>query len=121
MLDRNYIRENLSEIERRLKTKNFAFDTDSFARLDEKERATRMEWEELRALRNKTSDDIAQLKKNRQEAGAKIEEMKKVSTRIKELDEEIARREAEMRDFLAVVPNLPDPGVPVGADATANQ
>src|SRR4030042_6374351 len=107
MLDRNYIRENLSQIGRRLKTKNFAFDTDSFARLDEKERATRVEWEELRALRNKTSDDIAQLKKNRQEAGAKIEEMKKVSTRIKELDEENRRRGAGRRDFLAVFPTRP--------------
>jgi seryl-tRNA synthetase len=121
MLDRNFIRENLPAVERRLKTKNFTFDTVVFARLDEQERATRVEWEELRALRNKTSDEIAELKKSRQDASARIDEMKRVAARIKELDEEIARLEAEMLDFLAGVPNLPNETVPVGADATANR
>ena len=121
MLDRNFIRESLPEVERRLKTKNFVLDTATFTSLDEKEKATRVEWEELRAFRNKTSDEIAQLKKAGQDARAQIDEMKRVSARIKELDEAIGRLEAEMRDFLAVVPNLPHPSVPVGADASANQ
>jgi len=120
MLDRNFIRENFDTVQQRLATKNFNLDRDQFLRLDEQERATRLEWEELRALRNKTSDEIAQLKKQRQDATAKIEEMKQVSGRIKSLDEQIAQLEARMRDFLAVVPNLPHPSVPVGPDSASN-
>ncbi len=120
MLDRNFIRENTDTVQQRLATKNFTLDRDQFLRLDEQERATRLEWEELRALRNKTSDEIAQLKKQRQDADAKIEEMKQVSGRIKSLDEQIAQLEARMRDFLAVVPNLPDKSVPVGPDSASN-
>jgi len=120
MLDRNFIRENIDTVQQRLVNKNFTLDREEFLRLDEQERATRVEWEELRALRNKTSDEIAQLKKQRQDAGPKIEEMKQVSARIKNLDERIGELEARMLDFLAVIPNLPHPSVPVGADSASN-
>jgi seryl-tRNA synthetase len=120
MLDRNFIRENIDTVQQRLATKGFTLDRDEFLRLDEQERVTRVEWEDLRARRNKTSDEIAQLKKQRLDAGPKIEEMKQVGAQIKALDEQIAQLEARMRDFLAVVPNLPDPSVPVGPDAESN-
>ncbi|MFB3905859.1 MAG: serine--tRNA ligase [Acidobacteriota bacterium] len=120
MLDRNFIRENIDTVQQRLARKNFTLDRDEFLRLDEQERSVRVEWEELRALRNKTSDEIAQLKKQRLDAGPKIEEMKQVSARIKSLDEQIAQLEARVRDFLAVVPNLPHPSVPVGPDSASN-
>jgi seryl-tRNA synthetase len=121
MLDRNFIRENLSTAEERLKTKNFVFDREEFQRLDDLERATRVRWEELRALRNKTSDEIAQAKRQGRDAGAQIEEMKQVSSEIKNLDEAIASLEVSMRDFLSVVPNLPHESVPMGSDASANE
>ncbi|HXK58347.1 MAG TPA: serine--tRNA ligase [Acidobacteriota bacterium] len=120
MLDRNFIRENIELVQQRLDAKNFVFDSAEFLRLDEEERATRLEWEELRALRNKTSDEIAELKKQRQDASSKIEEMKRVGARIKELDDKISELEARMRDFLAGVPNIPHESVPIGPDASAN-
>lgn len=121
MLDRNFVRENLEEVGMRLSHKAFPFDSQSFRTLDERERAVRLEWEELRALRNRTSEDIAALKKSGEDAVEKIEEMKRVSSRIKALDEELKRLEESIRAFLSETPNLPHSSVPVGPDASSNQ
>jgi seryl-tRNA synthetase len=121
MLSRLLIRENLDFVEEQLGRKGFTFDRGKFVALDERERSARIDAENLRALRNQTSGEIARLKKEGKDAGEKIAAMKDVSQRIKELDESLAEVEERMRDLLLEVPNLPDPSVPVGADETANR
>ncbi len=120
MLDKNAIRDNPEMVKARLATKGYPLDLDEFERIDRRERAIRVESEELRAARNRAGDEIAAAKKSGGEASAKIEEMKRVSARIKSLEEELSALETEMADLLAVIPNLPDESVPVGADASAN-
>ena len=121
MLDRIWLRDNLGEACERLRSKGFVLDDAGFAELDGAERRARIRWEELRALRNRTSDEIAQMKKEGTDAADKIREMKEVSSRIKELDEEIKGTEERMRAFLSVIPNLPHRDVPVGPDESANR
>jgi seryl-tRNA synthetase len=121
MLNRLLIRENLDFVEERLGRKGFTFDRGQFVALDEEERSARVDAENLRAQRNQTSGEIALLKKQGEDAGAKIAAMKDVSRRIKELGDRLAELETRMRDFLADVPNIPDESVPVGSDETANR
>ena len=121
MLSRLLIRENLDFVEEQLGRKGFTFDRGKFVALDEKERSARIDAENLRALRNQTTGEIARLKKEGKDAGEKIAAMKDVSQRIKELDESLAELEERMRDLLLEVPNIPDPSVPVGANETANR
>ncbi|MEE8160260.1 MAG: serine--tRNA ligase [Acidobacteriota bacterium] len=120
MLDRNFVRDNLEVVKERLKTRAFELERQQFLQLDEEERTHRLEWEELRALRNRTSDEIAKQKKEGEDASQKIEEMKQVSTRIKELDELVKAVDSRMNEFLSVIPNLPHLTVPVGPDETYN-
>lgn len=121
MLSRIFIREHVEEVKERLALKGFSFDAQMFLDFDTRERALRTESEELRALRNRTSDEIARLKKSGEDAGREIEEMRGVSARIKALEEDVVKLEAEIQGFLATVPNLPDPSVPVGSDASQNR
>ncbi len=120
MLDRNFVRDNLEVVKERLKTRTFELEPQQFLQLDEEERTLRLEWEELRALRNRTSDEIAKQKKEGENASQKIEEMQQVSTRIKELDELVKAVDSRMNEFLSVIPNLPHLTVPVGPDETYN-
>lgn len=120
MLDRTFIRENIDSVEDRLAKKNFSFDRNKFIELDRQERSTRMEWEKLRAQRNRTSDQIADLKKHGEEASEKITQMKQVSFDIKKLDERVKSSEEEIGKFLALIPNLPHSSVPVGTDESDN-
>ena len=121
MLSRTFIRENLELVESKLRLKGFAFDTAYFDELDKKERSNRQEAEELRALRNKASEDIARLKKSGEDASAAILEMKTVAGKIKDLDAELTVEEQQMQDFLSGIPKLPDDAVPEGPDESANR
>ena len=76
--------------------------------------------EDLRALRNRTSEEIAEQKKQGKAGEEKIAQMKEVSARIKELDEQVKASQTRMHEFLSVIPNLPHESVPVGADESSN-
>ena len=121
MLDRHYLRDNLNLVEAHLAHKGYRFDRDRFLQLDRAERKTRKRWESQRALRNRASEEIARLKKAGEEAAQEIMEMRQVADEIKRLDGQLALQEEEMSRFLADVPNLPHPTVPVGPDSSANR
>ena len=121
MLSRNFIKNHLELVESKLKLKGFDFDSMYFTDLDQKERLNRQEIEELRALRNKTSEDIARLKKSGGDASDSILEMRTVSQKIKGLEPELAEHEISMHSFLSGIPNLPCESVPVGPDESANR
>ena len=121
MLDRTFVRDNLADVQTRLAGRGFSFDRQRFEELDGKEKQVRLEWEELRARRNRTSEEIARLKKQGQDASQPIQEMKQVGARIKELDRELSSLTEGMTEFLSGVPNLPHPEVPVGPDDSANR
>jgi len=120
MLDVKFLRENLEEAERRLKTRGGAVDLSGFRELDTQRRRLLTEAEALRARRNSVSEEIAKLKKEKMDAAALISEMQDEGARLKALDADVARVEAELNDFLLCVPNLPHASVPVGKDSNDN-
>ena len=121
MLNRIFIRENLDLVKELLARKRFELDVSGFLALDERERQIRTRVEDLRALRNRTSEEIATVKKSGGDATGKITEMREVSAEIKRLEEGLAELEGEVQAFLSTIPNLPDESVPVGSDERANR
>ncbi|HMC23648.1 MAG TPA: serine--tRNA ligase, partial [Thermoanaerobaculia bacterium] len=71
--------------------------------------------------RNVASQEIATLKKSKQDASSQIEAMKRVGDEIKELDARLADIEEELRRIELDFPNVPHESVPVGRDETANR
>ncbi len=120
MLEAKYIREHLGEVKERLALRGQSVDLDRFVLIDGERRKTIQEWERLRALQKKVSDEVSRKKKEGQDASELIEEMKKVSQELKGLDSIIEEKEKALQDFLLVVPNLPHPSVPVGKDSSDN-
>jgi seryl-tRNA synthetase len=120
MLEAKYIREHLDEVRKRLALRGQAIDLDRFVLIDGERRKTIQEWERLRALQKKVSDEVSRKKKEGQDASELIEEMKKVSQELKGLDSIVEEKEKALQDFLLVVPNLPHPSVPVGKDSSDN-
>jgi len=120
MLDLKIIRENPELIKAAVINKNESADIDKILELDEKRRGIIGEVEQLKALRNKVSEEIAKKKKNKEDASADIEEMKKVGQKIAEFDDDL-RSVKEALDFhLLRVPNLPHKDVPIGPDEDSN-
>ena len=120
MLEAKYIREHLEEVRERLATRGQAINLDQFVLIDGERRKTIQEWERLRALQNKVSDEVSKKKKEGRDASDLIDEMKKVSQDLKGLDGIIEEKEKALQDFLLTVPNLPHSSVPVGIDPSDN-
>lgn len=119
MLDPKYLRENTAEAESRLKTRGEGLSLARFSTLDERRRALLIEGEQLKALRNKVSDEIARIK-DKSQAQDRIVEMRTVSQKIKALDEELGQVEEQLRDIILTIPNLPHASTPIGLSEADN-
>lgn len=120
MLEAKYIREHLEEVRKRLELRGQTFNLDQFVLIDGERRKSIQEWERLRALQKKVSDEVSKKKRAGQDASDLIEEMKKVSQDLKVLDGIIEEKEKALQDLLLVIPNLPHSSVPVGKEAYDN-
>src|SRR5947209_3787614 len=120
MHDLSYFREHLDEFVAMAEHRGIKLDLDSFQSLDRERRELITSTERLKARRNQASEEIARLKKSKQDAAALLAEMKEVSERIKQADERIAQLDVAFRDFLLTIPNLPHRSVPVGKSAADN-
>jgi len=126
VLDLKYVRDNLADVETMLKNRNMAPAVagellSTFSSLDKTRRELLSEVEGLKAKRNQVNEEITALKKAKQPAEELIERMKSVSARIKEIDPEVARVEAEEEALLLSIPNRPDDSVPVGPSEADNK
>src|ERR1043166_9504300 len=120
MHDLGYFREHVEMFAEMAKQRSADLNLDGFRALDKERRELITATEQLKAQRNTASDEIARLKKAKQDADALIAEMKGVSERIKSADERIAELDAKQRELLLTIPNVPHPSVPVGHSAADN-
>src|SRR5712664_3659962 len=120
MHDLSYFREHLDAFAEMAKKRGATLDLDGFRALDKERRELITATEQLKAQRNKASDEIARLKKAKQNADTLLAEMKQVSERIKSADERIAHLDAKQRELLLTIPNVPHASVPVGHSAEEN-
>jgi seryl-tRNA synthetase len=120
MLEAKYIREHLDEVRERLALRGQAVNLDQFISIDGERRKTIQEWERLRALQKKVSDEVSKKKREGQDVSELIEEMKNVSRDLKALDGVVEEKEKALQDFLLTIPNLPHASVPAGKDSSDN-
>jgi seryl-tRNA synthetase len=97
-----------------------SLDLDAFQSLDADRRRLITEVESLKALRNRSSEEIGRKKQAGENVSALAAEMKQVSQQIRQFDEKVAALEDPLRQFLLTVPNLPQASVPVGRDSRDN-
>jgi seryl-tRNA synthetase len=120
MHDLNYFRDHLELFAEMAKKRGTPLHLDAFRILDAQRRELITSTEALKAQRNKASEEIARLKKEKKDADALIGEMKAVAERIKEADERIAQLNATQSELLLTIPNVPHASVPVGHNAEDN-
>ena len=122
MLDLGFVRDNLPLIEEKLRQRgmNPAELLKDFRSLDTERRRLITEAETLKAKRNRASEEIARLKKEKQDAGTLMAETKELRERGDEAEKQAARKEEELRDIMARIPNVPHASVPVGRSSEDN-
>ena len=122
MLELSFVRDNLEQVRRKMRERGMVADTlDNFEELDRERRRLLGEVERRKARRNKSSEQIAVLKKQKQDASALIQEMKLLGEEIKQFEEQVRQAEEKVRELLLEVPNMPHSSVPVGGGAHENK
>jgi len=120
MIDIKLIREQPDLVKRAAADKRMTVDIDRIVAVDARRRALETEFNELRHRQNQAGEEIAKAPKEQKTALSKA--LGQVKTRLKEIDGEREKIEAELRELLLLVPQIPayDEGVPVGPDESAN-
>ncbi|MCJ0940490.1 serine--tRNA ligase [Mammaliicoccus sciuri] len=93
---------------------------DEILELDKKRRELIAQTEELKSRRNKVSGEIAQKKRNKENADDVILEMRQVGDQIKEIDQNLNQLNEDVKYRLVRIPNLISDETPVGKDEDDN-
>ncbi|WP_239710571.1 MULTISPECIES: serine--tRNA ligase [unclassified Mammaliicoccus] len=93
---------------------------DEILELDKKRRELIAQTEELKSRRNKVSGEIAQKKRNKENADDVILEMRQVGDQIKEIDQTLNQLNDDVTYKLVRIPNLISDETPVGKDENDN-
>jgi seryl-tRNA synthetase len=120
MLDLKFVRSNPELVKEALEKRGAGLSLEPFLELERKRREKLVVVEQLKNKRNVVSEEIGRRKKAGEDAEEMVQEMRQVSARIKELDEEIRDLEEQIQVTLLNIPNIPHESVPVGKDAADN-
>lgn len=121
MLDVKIVRENTERVEEALRKRSYGLSIlDRFLKIENERRELLRLIEEKREQRNKISQEIAKIKREKKDAGSILAEAKNISDFITEREERLKVLEEEARQELLIIPNIPHESVPIGKDETEN-
>lgn len=115
MLDVKLLRNHFDEVKAKLAHRGEDLgEFEKFGELDARRRSLILETETLKGERNRVSEEIAVLKRNKENADEKIEEMRVVGDKIKAFDLELKEIDDKLNDILMSIPNIPHESTPIG-------
>ena len=116
MIDMKWIRENPEEVIARYekREKDCRAEVMRLLELDTQRRAMISETDALKAQQNQVSKQIPAMKKAGQDTAPIFAEMNELKKKIQQNDEELGKVEAEYRDLMLGLPNLPDADLAAG-------
>ena len=121
MLDLRYVCDNIDYVKKALEGRSGKFPIDEVAVLAAKRKELIVKSENLKAKKNKASENIAKLKKEKQNADDIIKEMQGISSEIKAMDAELNETENNLKELMLRIPNIPNPNIVKGKDSDDNK
>jgi seryl-tRNA synthetase len=120
MHDLGLFRASLDAMAERLATRGLTLPLEEFRDLDKRRRAAITESERLRAEQNAISREIPKLRQTGQDTTELQARARAMGERVGLLSKSVEELDAQFREMLAGIPNLPHESVPVGKSADDN-
>ena len=123
MLDITLLRRDLPQVLARLQSRKnpqVFLNEAAFTALENERKTLQTRTEELQSQRNSLSKQIGMLKAKGESADAVMAEVGQLKTELDASALRLDALQAELQNLLLAVPNLPQEGVPVGADEHGN-
>ncbi len=121
MLDPKILREYPDKIRKMLVDRNVDFPLEELIKLDRERRDLIIKTDELRKKKNDISLEIAKKKKNNEDAGSFILQMREISKALTDFENTQAKKESNYSKLILSIPNLLDESVPIGKDSATNK
>jgi seryl-tRNA synthetase len=123
MIDIHLLRTSLDAVAARLATRGFVLDRAAFLALEARRKEIQIATERLQAERNALAKKVGQAKAAQDEARARalMAQGAEVAEKLKAMEHENARVQAQLHEFVALVPNIPHESVPVGESPEQNR
>jgi len=122
MLDLNFVRDHITQIEQMLRNRGMNPDAvlKDFRTIDAQRRQAIQSAETVRAERNRLSAEIPKMQKAGQDASQLIADAKDMRVQIQELEKAAEEYDSRMSEVMVGIPNMPHDSVPVGKSAEDN-
>ena len=116
MLDIKLMRTEPERVAKAVGRRGKEIDMQPFLDADAKHREIIAQVEELQSQRNAKSKEVGVRKRNGESADDLVAEVSAINEKIKALDEAKAEVEAQVRDFVVSIPNMPADDIPDGGE-----
>lgn len=123
MLDMKFVREDPQVVKQNLERRGDEAKipwVDELLENDRRWRSLRTEADTLRSKRNKLTEQIAQARRQGQDATQLVKEAEQIPDKVKTLEKESADLDSKIANTLMQLPNLIHESVPVGKDENDN-
>lgn len=120
MIDIQLLRKDIDSVAARLAARKFSLDVAAFNAMEAERKQIQTRTEELQGKRNTLSKQVGILKGKGEDASAVLAEVGGIGDELKASAARLEEVQAQMAEFLSVIPNLPHESVPVGADESGN-
>jgi seryl-tRNA synthetase len=121
MLDPKLVRSSIQDVAAQIKKRGFVMDTAKFNALEEQRKNLQIKMQDLQNERNVRSKEVGQAKASGKNMDEVLKNLKELSDSLKLVEEQFAKTQLELDDFLARIPNLPHESVPLGKNEDDNQ
>jgi seryl-tRNA synthetase len=122
MIDIQQLRNDIDAVAKRLATRGYVLDIAGFNALEEKRKTIQTRTEQLQAQRNALAKQVGQAKQKKDETGAHLlmTQGSQLGKDLEGLEAQNKEIQAQLREFVSLIPNPPHDSVPVGASAEQN-
>ncbi|HTP62551.1 MAG TPA: serine--tRNA ligase [Burkholderiales bacterium] len=122
MIDIQLLRNDIDAVAKKLATRGYVLDVAAFSVLETRRKEIQTKTEQLQAQRNALAKQVGQAKQKKDETGAVMlmTQGSRLGKELEGLEAQNKEIQAQLRDFVSLIPNLPHDSVPVGASAGQN-
>ncbi|EQB99629.1 serine--tRNA ligase [Photorhabdus temperata] len=120
MLDPNILRNELDAVAEKLARRGYTLDVDTLRKQEERRKVLQVETETLQAERNSRSKAIGAAKSRGEDIDPLRQEVNQLGEKLDTAKSELEKLQAEIRDLVLSIPNMPDDSAPIGKDENDN-
>ncbi|HEX2549717.1 MAG TPA: serine--tRNA ligase [Gammaproteobacteria bacterium] len=121
MLDPKLIRQNITTVAQKLKTRGVDLDIVKINSLEEQRKSLQTKVQELQNERNVKSKTVGQAKAKGENVDDLMNQVRDLGNALTTENEKFEKVELELNDLLARIPNLPHESVPIGKSEADNK